>query len=83
MVVVADLSCDAERPETTVEVEVSEVSETEDNLDNSEVFGKDESSRSILPEVRLLDFRYAWIMACERRRLCARDIAFVWGVKEV
>ena len=65
MVVVADLSCDADRPETTVEVEVSEVeasevSETEDNLDNSEVFGKDESSsRSILPEMRLLDFRYA------------------------
>ena len=65
MVVVADLSCDADRPETTVEVEVSEVeasevSETEDNLDNSEVFGKDESSsRSILPETRLLDFRYA------------------------
>lgn len=65
MVVVTDLSCDADRPETTVEVEVSEVeasevSETEDNLDNSEVFGKDESSsRSILPETRLLDFRYA------------------------
>jgi hypothetical protein len=65
VVVVTDLSCDADRPETTVEVEVSEVeasevSETEDNLDNSEVFGKDESSsRSILPETRLLDFRYA------------------------